>query len=79
MLTYKIYPRTEKTDKKGQTPIYVRVTDNGEINRFKLPISVEMKHFDESKELDRKNSLFESIQHELNESMTEASIALKPE
>jgi integrase/recombinase XerC len=47
MLTYTIYPRVERINKMGLCLFYVQVTSNRIVNRFKLPISVEMKHYDE--------------------------------
>lgn len=46
MLTYKIYPRVDRVNKNGLCPIYVMAFNKGESQKFKLELSVDLKHFD---------------------------------
>ncbi len=86
MLTYKIYPRIERINKKGLCPIYVQVTDNRETNRFKLDLSVEIKHFDLKKNKAKAsmtshlkvNSILNSYEQKANDIIIEYTFQKKP-
>lgn len=86
MLTYKIYPRTERINRKGLCPIYVQVTDNRETNRFKLDLSVELKHFDLKKNKAKAtmtnhlkvNSILNSYEQKANDIIIEYTFQKKP-
>ncbi len=86
MLTYSIYPRVERIDRNGLCPIYVQVTNKRVTNRFKLPISIEMRHYDAKKNRAKSsfptnhyiNSILIGYENEATKTVLEYTLSKKP-
>lgn len=86
MLTYTIYPRVERINKQGLCPIYIQVTDNRVVSRFKLPVSLEMRHYDLKKNRAKStlttyayvNSILNACESDANEMILQHTLSKLP-